>query len=237
MRKRSILVVEDDPAIRRGVADALQFAGYAVTQAGNACEGERFATERSFDLILLDIVLPDGSGLEILASIRERTPLQPVILLTARGEERDRVNGLNRGADDYVVKPFSVKELLARVEAVLRRCGPAAVSQPPLDLGRHGRIDFATCELMHADGERVELSPRELQLVDYLSRNSERVVSREELLQYVWGLDARGVTTRTIDMHVARLRDKLGDDSAAPEILVTVRGRGYRWRPAGDGLP
>ncbi|MCA9052961.1 MAG: winged helix-turn-helix transcriptional regulator, partial [Planctomycetaceae bacterium] len=102
------------------------------------------------------------------------------------------------------------------------------------DLGRHGRIDFATCELTQVNGERVELSPRELQLVDYLSRNTERVVSRDELLQNVWGLDARGVTTRTIDMHVARLREKLGDDSAAPEVLVTVRGRGYRWRLTGD---
>ena len=234
MAKRSILVVEDDPAIRRGVVDALQFAGYDVTQAGNACEGERFATQQRFDLILLDIVLPDGSGMEILSSIREQSPLQPVIVLTARGDERDRVNGLNRGADDYVVKPFSVKELLARVEAVLRRSGPPAVPQESLDLGRHGRIDFATCELTQVNGERVELSPRELQLVDYLSRNTERVVSRDELLQNVWGLDARGVTTRTIDMHVARLREKLGDDSAAPEVLVTVRGRGYRGRLTGD---
>jgi DNA-binding response OmpR family regulator len=233
MHKRSILAVEDDPAIRRGVADALTFAGYQVQQAGNACEGQRLAGERRFDLILLDVVLPDGSGLDILAEIRERAPQQPVIMLTARGEEQDRVNGLRRGADDYIVKPFSVKELLARVEAVLRRAGPPPEPQGRIDLGDFGCVDLATCELSRGDGERRELSPREVQLVDYLTRHSDRVVTRDELLQNVWGLDARGVTTRTIDMHVARLREKLGDDSASPQVLLTVRGRGYRWSHGG----
>jgi DNA-binding response OmpR family regulator len=232
MDKRSILVVEDDPAIRRGVADALQFAGYQVQQAGNTCEGQRLVAAGRYDLILLDVVLPDGSGLDILAEIRERSPLQPVILLTARGEEQDRVNGLRRGADDYIVKPFSVKELLARVEAILRRAGPPPQPQGRVDLGSFGSLDLATCALSRGDGECRELSPREVQLVDYLTRHADRVVSREELLQNVWGLDARGVTTRTIDMHEARLREKLGDDSSEPQVLLTVRGRGYRWRPA-----
>ena len=234
MEKRKILVVEDDPAIRRGVVDALQFAGHAVEQAGNASQGERMASEQRFDLLLLDIVLPDGSGLDILTGMRERNPQQPVIMLTARGDERDRINGLNRGADDYVVKPFSVKELLARVEAVLRRSGPAQAPPRQIDLGDFGVINFATCELTRADSEPVELSPRELQLVDYLARHRDRVVSRDEILQNVWGIDARGVSTRTIDMHVARLRDKLGDDSTHPQIVVTVRGRGYRWGANGQ---
>jgi two-component system alkaline phosphatase synthesis response regulator PhoP len=230
---RSILTVEDDPAIRRGVVDALTFSGYRVQQAGNACEGRKLALSQPFDLILLDIVLPDGSGLDLLADVRERSPRQPVILLTARGEEQDRVAGLKRGADDYIVKPFSVKELLARVEAVLRRAGPPATPQERIDLGRLGSVDLATCELTKPRGGRAELSPREVQLIHYLAQHADRVVGRDELLQNVWGIDARGVTTRTIDMHVARLREKLGDDAASPEVLVTVRGRGYRWRVTG----
>lgn len=233
MPPRSILTVEDDPAIRRGVVDALQFSGYRVQQAGNACEGARLAREGTFDLMLLDVLLPDGSGLDLLAEIRERSPLQPVILLTARGEEHDRVAGLKRGADDYVVKPFSLQELLARVEAVLRRAGPSPTPREQIDLGRLGRLNLATCEFECRRGRRAELSPREVQLIHYLSQHAERVVSREELLQNVWGIDARGVTTRTIDMHVARLREKLGDDAAQPTVLVTVRGRGYRWGVTG----
>ena len=229
MDARTILTIEDDPAIRRGVVDALQFAGYRVLQAGNACEGERLALHEAYDLLLLDVVLPDGTGLDILTELRERRPRQAVILLTARGEERDRVTGLQRGADDYVVKPFSVRELLARVDAVLRRTGPAESPLGPITLHARGVIDLAKCEYINRRDERIELSPREVQLVEYLARHRDRAVSREELLQNVWGLDTRGITTRTIDMHVARLREKLGDDPAHPEVILTIRGRGYRW--------
>ena len=229
LHKPTILTVEDDRAIRRGIVDALSFAGYEVLQAGNACEGARRATTDAYDLLLLDVVLPDGTGLEILQNLREQRPRQPVILLTARGEERDRVAGLQMGADDYVVKPFSVRELLARVAAVLRRAGPAPDAPVRLQLGSRGIVDLAKCECVGADGQRLELSPREVQLVGYLSQHSDRAVSREELLQQVWGLDARGVTTRTIDMHIARLREKLADDPADPQVIVTIRGRGYRW--------
>jgi DNA-binding response OmpR family regulator len=228
--QRTILTVEDDAAIRRGIVDALEFAGHRVRQAGTVAEGLKLATGPDYDLLLLDVVLPDGSGLDILAEVRERRPRQPVIMLTARGDERDRVAGLQRGADDYVVKPFSVRELLARVEAVLRRTGPACDAPAAVSINGHGTIDFAACELVRPNGERVELSPREAQLVRYLSANPDRAISREEILQQVWGLDARGVTTRTIDMHIARLREKLGDDSSEPEVIVTVRGRGYLWR-------
>jgi len=229
MESRTILAVEDDPAIRRGVVDALTFAGYSVLQAGNACEGERLAVTAAYDLLLLDVVLPDGTGLDILAEVRERRPHQPVILLTARGEERDRVAGLQRGADDYVVKPFSVRELLARIEAVLRRAPPPTVADAPLVLDGRGTIDLAKCEFRDARGRRTELSPREVQLIRHLAQRRDRAVTREELLRDVWGLDARGLATRTIDMHVARLREKLGDDSEHPEVILTVRGRGYRW--------
>jgi DNA-binding response OmpR family regulator len=230
MGKSTILAVEDDAAIRRGVVDALQYAGYRVLGAGTFEEGLRMALSERCDLLLLDVVLPDGSGLDILSEIRDERPQQPVILLTARGDEQDRVAGLRRGADDYVVKPFSVRELLARVEAVLRRCGSAGQEQGSLALNGHGTIDFAACELARPDGSRVELSPREVQLVQYLSSHPGRVVSREEILQQVWGIDARGVNTRTIDMHVARLREKLRDNAAHPDVIATVRGRGYRWQ-------
>jgi two-component system alkaline phosphatase synthesis response regulator PhoP len=228
---RTILTIEDDPAIRRGIVDALTFAGFKVLQAGNACEGERLALAENYDLLLLDVVLPDGTGLDLLSNLRERKPRQPVILLTARGTENDRVGGLQRGADDYVVKPFSVRELLARVEAVLRRAGRNQQAAA-IDVPGRGRIDVASSELVHRDGRRVELSPREMQLVSYLHAQSERVVSREELLENVWGLDSRGVTTRTIDMHIVRLREKLDDASHDPQVIVTIRGRGYLWRAA-----
>jgi DNA-binding response OmpR family regulator len=229
MEKRTILIVEDDAAIRRGVVDSLTFAGYRTLQAASATDGLRLALAERYDLLLLDVVLPDGSGLDILAEVREQKPQQPVIVLTARGEEQDRIAGLRRGADDYVVKPFSVRELLARVEAVLRRSGPPGDDLKTLSLNGHGTIDLGTCELTRANGQRVELSPREVQLVRYLSSHPDRVVSREEILQKVWGIDARGVNTRTIDMHIARLREKLGDSAATPDVIVTVRGRGYRW--------
>jgi DNA-binding response OmpR family regulator len=151
-----------------------------------------------------------------------------VIVLTARGEEADRVAGLRQGADDYVVKPFSVKELLARVEAVLRRS-----PQRPSDLREiefeGGVADLARAEVRFADGGRSALSEREQELLRYLATNAGRAIAREELLAHVWRIDPRGITTRTIDMHVARLREKLRDDPERPTVILTVRGKGYMW--------
>ncbi|MFH1265468.1 MAG: response regulator transcription factor, partial [Planctomycetota bacterium] len=149
-----------------------------------------------------------------------------IIILTARGEEADRVRGLNDGADDYVVKPFSVKELLARVEAVLRRTPERPTDVGPIAIPG-GRIDLARREVRFDDGRRADLSEREIELLRYLASNSGRAVAREELLANVWRIAPQGVTTRTIDMHVARLREKLCDDPAHPVILLTVRGKGY----------
>jgi DNA-binding response OmpR family regulator len=149
-----------------------------------------------------------------------------VIILTARGEEADRIRGLRDGADDYVVKPFSVKELLARVEAVLRRSPERPSDRKSVPI-RGGTIDMARREVRFDDGRREELSEREIELVRYLAANSGRAISREEILSSVWRISPKGITTRTIDMHVARLREKLGDDGAEPAILLTVRGRGY----------
>ena len=174
-------------------------------------------------------MLPKRDGLEILREVRRLRPTLPVIILTARGEEADRVRGLSDGADDYVVKPFSVKELLARVEAVLRRS-----AERPGDVSRiaipGGTIDLARREVRFARGDRTELSEREAELIGYLAANSGRAIAREELLANVWRISPRGVTTRTIDMHVTRLREKLRDATAEPKILLTVRGKGYMFQ-------
>jgi two-component system alkaline phosphatase synthesis response regulator PhoP len=227
MPNQTVLTIEDDAPIRRGVVDALTYAGYAVIEAGDGAEGRQMALRREYDLLLLDMVLPGVLGLDILRDVRNVRPTLPVIILSARGEESDRVNGLRLGADDYVVKPFSVSELLARVEAVLRRSPgrPTDVEELPLECG--GCVNFARREVQFDDGQRCDLSEREEQLLRYLARHAGRAVAREELLENVWQIDARGVSTRTVDMHVARLREKLRDDPEEPRVLVTVRGKGY----------
>jgi len=230
--RRRLLVVEDDPAIRRGVVAALSFAGYDVLEAADGSRGLELAETAEVDLVLLDVVLPGTDGLAILRRVREARPTRPVI--TARAAEDDRVGGLAAGADDYVIKPFSVRELLARVEAVLRRSPerPRPVEVIECD----GLVvDLARREVRHADGERVELSEKEAELAAYLAAHAGRAISRDELLRHVWRLDPRGVTTRTIDMHVMRLREKLRDDTAAPRRVLTVRGRGYAWAAAEAG--
>lgn len=221
-----VLTIEDEYAIRRGIVDALRFAGYRTLEAADASTGARLAVEACYDLLLLDLVLPDGDGLELLARVRQAQPTLPIIVLTARGDESDRVAGLKQGADDYVVKPFSVRELLARIEAVLRR-----TPSRPLDVQQvrvpGGVADLARREVRFDDGKRYELSAREAELLRYLAGHRTRAVSRDELLANVWRLDPQGLATRTIDMHVARLREKLRDDSSQPRVLVTVRGKGY----------
>ena len=211
-----ILVVEDDAAIRRGVVDALRSESYDVTEAADG----KAALDRDFDLMLLDLVLPGADGLDILRDTRTLLPTLPVIILTARGDEADRIEGLKRGADDYVVKPFSLGELLARVEAVMRR-----TPQRPLDVDvmniAGATVDFARQHAVR-DGQTIDLSQRELELPRYLAQHRSRAVSRDEILENVWRIDAGGVETRTIDMHVNCLRQKLGDDA-----IATVRGKGY----------
>jgi DNA-binding response OmpR family regulator len=171
-------------------------------------------------------VLPGTGGMEILASVRRDRPTVPVIVLTARGAEADRVAGLRGGADDYVVKPFGVEELLARIEAVLRR-SPERPSDVGLVTFAGGVADLARMEVRLGDGRRIELSPREVELLRYLACNVHRAISRAELLTHVWRVNPRGITTRTIDMHVARLREKLGDHPDRPATILTVRGKGY----------
>ncbi len=226
MSLATILVVEDDSAVRRGVVDALTFAGYRVIEAPDGRTGLNAATEGHIDLVLLDILMPKMNGMDVLKAIREELPSLPVIFLTARGLEEDRVAGLRAGADDYIVKPFGPKEMLARVEAVLRRSAERPKVVRTLKIGGC-TIDLARREVVLTDGSRKVLPDLESRLLEYLASNSGRAVSREELLTRVWKVDARGLQTRTVDMAIARLRELLGDDPASPTVIVTVRAKGY----------
>ncbi len=226
MQDRSILVVEDDPAIRQGILDALEFEGFLTSYSDDGDKGLELALTSECDLVLLDLVLPNRSGIEILKEIRKQRPTLPVIILSALGEETQRVQGLRLGADDYIVKPFSLQELLARIEAVLRR-----TPERPNDIAKitipNGEVDLERCEVRFEDGERTELSEREIELLIYLARNSGRAISRQELLTRIWRVNPDRVETRTIDMHIARLREKLRDSTSPQKILLTVRGKGY----------
>jgi DNA-binding response OmpR family regulator len=226
--KKSLLIVEDEPAVARGLRDAFEFRGFAVTVAvdGEAALSE--AREGTFDAILLDLMLPKVSGFTVMETLRAEGDTTPTIMLTARGEEEDKVRGLVSGADDYVVKPFSVTELVARVEANLRRremdlAPPETLSfdDVEVDLDRHTVVREGTPE---------ELPLRETNLLKYLMTNRDRVVSRDELLEKVWEYpNAKGVETRTVDNYIVRLRQKVEPDPANPRVVVTVRGRGYRY--------
>ncbi|WP_166819749.1 response regulator transcription factor [Thalassoroseus pseudoceratinae] len=224
--KLRILTIEDDPAIRRGLVDAFEFAGFEILEAGRGDHGLKLALECVYDLLVLDLVLPGMSGLDILKAVRIERPTVPIIILSARGDENDRVAGLRLGADDYVVKPFSIRELTARVEAVLRRSPERSSHDVPMCLP-HATIDFERGLVEFDDGTEAELTEREADLLRYLRTHAGRVISREELMSHVWRIDPRGLNTRAIDMQVARLREKLRDRGAESPILRTVRGRGY----------
>ena len=226
--KKRVLVVEDDEAIRTGIVDSLTFAEFDVIQASDGDTGMRMAVRGGYDLLLLDLVLPGATGLEILAEVRTSRPTIPVIILTALGDEEDRVKGLKLGADDYVVKPFSMKELLARTDAVLRRSPERPTDVQSIQFPG-GTADLSRAELVFDDGERCDISEREMELLRYLAGNRGRAISRQEILRRVWRIDPDRIETRTIDMHVARLREKLRDDPSSPHIIMTVRGKGYKF--------
>ena len=221
-----ILVIEDDPAILRGLADSLRRESYEVLTAADGESGCRMAMEKHPDLLILDLMLPKLSGYEVCRQMRAKGLATPILMLTARGEEGDRVLGLDLGADDYVTKPFSLRELLARVRALLRR------AQPPRALIDELRVndvavDFRKYEATAAGGP-LELTRREFQLLRALASRPGEVVGRSELLDQVWGLDEYP-TTRTVDTHIAALRAKIERDPARPEHLLTMRGVGYKW--------
>lgn len=225
MNNPTILVAEDDAAVRQGIVDALTFSGYQVMAAQDGRQAMNYALSTQYQLLLLDLVMPHHSGFQVLEALKRNRPGQPVIILSARGEEADRVKGLSMGADDYVVKPFSVRELLARVDAVLRRTTERTPQLKEFEF-KDGIASFTRREILYSDdNSREELSDKENDLLHYLVSNSGRAVARDEILRQVWNLDPKGISTRTIDMHVAHLRSKLRDRNQ--NILQTVRGKGY----------
>jgi DNA-binding response OmpR family regulator len=226
----TVLAIEDDPAILRGLVDNLRFEGYDVVTATDGETGYRLQQERKPDLILLDLMLPRMSGFEFCRKLRGEGIQTPVLMLTARSEEPDRVLGLDLGADDYVTKPFSVRELMARVRALLRRSQSGLEGSPglPDDL-RFGdmEIDFRSYEARR-NGEPVEMTRKEFAILRFLASRAGDVVTRDDLLNEVWGYESYP-SSRTVDNHVAGLRAKLERDSSQPEHIKTVHGVGYKF--------
>ena len=221
--KRTILLVEDETSITEPLAEALRSEGFDTEVAGTVGEALELARHDP-DLVLLDVMLPDGSGFDVCRELRRASQV-PIIMLTARGEEPDRVVGLELGADDYVVKPFSAREVVARIRAVLRRVeSPEPADESPVAIGQL-RLDPARHEAT-LDGEVLELSRKEFQLLQLLMRNAGSVVTRERLIDEVWDPNWFG-STKTLDVHVSGIRRKLGDDPARPRYLHTVRGVGF----------
>ena len=226
MTKRTLLLIEDEEAISDPLAAALAREGFETVVAGTAARGLELFETRSPDLVLLDVMLPDGDGRDVLRRIRE-TSRTPVVMLTARSDEMDRVLGLELGADDYVAKPFSAAELAARIRAVLRRAGePAAPEAVVLEAG-DVRMNLDTHEATRA-GEALDLTVKEFELLRVLLERAGKLVKREELVHEVWDPAWFG-STKTLDVHVSALRKKLGDDPAAPRYIHTVRGVGFRF--------
>jgi two-component system response regulator RegX3 len=223
-QKARLLIVEDEVAIRTGLVDLFVYHGYEVDTAAHGDDGLRKALSGQYDLILLDVMLPGTDGFEICNQVRQQDRQQPVIMLTAKSSDEDIVQGLTLGADDYVAKPFSVTQLLLRVQAVLRRSGIGEAASREIRLGNGLVIDTQNL----CAGE-VVFTRREMDLLLYLSQQSERPVSREELLARVWGYARHmEIETRTVDIHIAKLRRKIEVNAASPEAIVTVRGAGYR---------
>jgi DNA-binding response OmpR family regulator len=225
--KASILVVEDEQNIRTALIDFLDYHGFEFHEAVDGLEAERAVAEHRFDLILLDLMLPKISGEQLCSKWRREGLQTPILMLTAKGQEKEKIAGLNLGADDYITKPFSLEELLARINAVLRRTDPGrAVGQnfkfADLD------VDIAALKVRR-DNNEIEITKREAAIIQYFAANPNRVISREELYKEVWNDTLTDLGTRTMDMHIAKLRSKIERDSAEPKIITTVRGAGYKY--------
>lgn len=223
-----LLLVEDEPGLVMTLTDRLVAEGYVVESEGDAVAGLAKATTGTFDIILLDVMLPGGSGFDVCRTLRQRGIQTPILMLTARGQVVDRVVGLKLGADDYLVKPFEMAELLARIEALLRR-GAAASSTTVGETYRFGDIfvDLRKAEVTRA-GQPIELSAREFKLLRYFVEHRGAALSRDELLNEVWGYNAMP-STRTVDVHVAWLRQKIEDNPRHPQYIHTVHGLGYKF--------
>ena len=225
-----ILIVDDEPEMLRGLEDNLQFEGYQTVTAGDGKKGLALALSEAPDLILLDVMMPGMSGWDLCRELRHRGLVVPVIMLTARGEEVDRVLGLELGADDYVTKPFSLRELMARIRAVLRRPGPRQKFEE-FAFGSV-RVHLRARQAFKA-GHEVRLTRKEFELLGLLMSEAGAVISRERLIDEVWDTNWFG-STKTLDVHVSSLRRKLGDDSQNPRFIHTVRGVGFRFAAADE---
>jgi len=232
MNRRTILLIEDEQAIAEPLAEALAREGFEALIAATAAEGMRQFQTSTPDLVLLDVMLPDGDGRDLLREIRASSRT-PVVMLTARGEEVDRVLGLELGADDYVTKPFSAAELIARVRAVLRRTADSPAGEQTLLVVDDVRLDLDT-HLASKSGEQLDLTVKEFELLRVLLSRAGKLVRREELVREVWDSNWFG-STKTLDVHMSALRKKLGDDPADPIYIHTVRGVGFRFAGPGEG--
>jgi DNA-binding response OmpR family regulator len=221
-----VLIVEDEPNMVAGLRDNFEFEGYQVMTAADGAEGLSRALNDSPDLILLDVMMPRMSGLDVCKQIKAQRPSIPVIMLTARGQEIDKVLGLELGADDYVTKPFSIRELLARCKAVLRR---SRTLPPEEETYRFGdvEVNLRSCQVSR-DGKAIELSGKEFELLKYFVRHPGETLSRDRLLSEVWGYD-NYPTTRTVDAHIVRLRQKIEPRPEEPRYVLTVHGLGYKF--------
>jgi two-component system alkaline phosphatase synthesis response regulator PhoP len=225
--KRRLLLVEDEPALVMTLTDRLLAEGFAVESVPDGDSAMARATQESFDLIILDVMLSGLSGFEVCRRLRQDRIHTPILMLTARAQVADRVEGLQLGADDYLIKPFDMAELLARIHALLRRAGaPPLSAAQPHQFGSI-RVDFRSAEVTR-NGRPVPLSAREFQLLRYLIEHRGALIPREQLLQDVWGYQPN-LSTRTVDVHMAWLRQKLEDNPKNPQFLLTVRGLGYKF--------
>lgn len=221
-----VLIIEDDPSMAVALRDGFEYEGYSVDVAEDGVTGLRLASEQAWDLIILDVMLPALSGLDLCKQLRARGNEVPIIMLTARGQEMDKVLGLKLGADDYVTKPFSFVELMARVEAVLRRATRRAESVRTYAFGDIA-LDFEKLQATKG-GQPLELSHREFEILKYLIEHRGDVVTRDQLLNAVWGYEDFPFT-RTVDMHIAKLRKKIEDNPGAPRYIITVHRLGYKF--------
>ena len=221
-----ILIVEDEPAMVAGLRDNFEFEGYEVITAGDGVAGLELALKDSPDLVILDVMMPRMSGLDVCKQLKAKRPSIPVIMLTARGQEVDKVVGLELGADDYVTKPFSIRELLARVKAVLRRSQPSPKEQERYSFG-DVEVDVRSCQVSR-QGKQLEFSSKEFELLKYFLVHQGETLSRDRLLEDVWGYD-HFPTTRTVDTHIVRLRQKIESKPEDPHFILTVHGTGYKF--------
>jgi len=230
--KISILIVEDEPKIRDGLKDFLEFHDFSVSEAGEGLEAERLVQQKRFDLILLDLMLPKISGEQLCTQWRENGVQTPIIMVTAKGQEQEKITGLNLGADDYMAKPFSLEELLARIKAVLRRMDPQRKVGRSFVFGSW-QVDIERL-IIESQAGKQEISQREAQLIQYFAAHPNRVISREELYEQIWQEQMTDIGTRTVDMHIAKLRSKIESDTTKPSFIKTVRGAGYLYEQADE---